>query len=269
MWGGLMPGCPFPSGYFENKVTGQKIPARCNTWTCPHCGPIKKNKLLDRVTAGSARRHGEILVSQGLEQFATGKVKVGGGYRLRFMTLPLSPQASRLMSITKDCWPKFRASAWEAGYKITHYFWTREQTKAGAWHLHIVMNAYVPWQLIQKWWLNATDGRCRVVDIEAAPENTPIARMASYMAKYITKTVDVSEYPKGVHRYGFSRDVAWKVELWVPPGETAEQKVWTFDYNPHPDENWWEYWRLKPHQNALYEKYKAFHTGCESWILTL
>jgi hypothetical protein len=145
-----MPGCPFPTGYF--KIGESKIPAPCKQWTCPHCGPIKKNKLLDRITTGATIRSVQ-----------------DGGYRLRFMTLPLSPTVNEYLSLTQ-AWAQFRANAWKSGYRIRHYFWTRERTKAGAWHMHVCINVFVPWQRIQHWWRLATG--CYVTDISAVDAGT-------------------------------------------------------------------------------------------------
>jgi hypothetical protein len=229
-----MPGCPFPTGYF--KIGESKIPAPCKQWTCPHCGPIKKNKLLDRITTGATIRSVQ-----------------DGGYRLRFMTLPLSPTVNEYLSLTQ-AWAQFRANAWKSGYRIRHYFWTRERTKAGAWHMHVCINVFVPWQRIQHWWRLATG--CYVTDISAADAGTPIRRMAAYMAKYISKNLDMANFPKGMHRYGFSRDVAWKVIPWNQGLKPEQEKSRiTFEYNPHQDSNWWEYWRLIHWQNSKYEKF--------------
>ena len=44
--------CPQPVGLFHNKLTGKTVIIPCNSWSCPHCGKIKKNRVADRVKKG-------------------------------------------------------------------------------------------------------------------------------------------------------------------------------------------------------------------------
>ena len=155
----------------------------------------KKYRLLDRV-------------SQGLEPHPT------GGRRIRFLTLTLSDQVddTQIMKF----WGRLRAylakprragKGRKISYRHYRYFWVKEFTKKGTRHLHVMVDAYIPWQLIKNGWYHATGRTSWVVHIAANDLHSP----AGYLAKYMTKVMN-GEYRKGERRFGFSRDPVFRSE---------------------------------------------------------
>lgn len=176
--------CPNPIGYW---VSLDKIyPLPCGKWKCPHCGKVKKGRVLDRVKTG----------------FET----IGSDYA-RMMTLTLGPKAEN-KKIGKY-WARFRQYILKNyGLKLS-FFWVKEFTKKGKIHMHILVDQYVHISKIRKAWKYATYQTSHIVHITGA-KNEGIYNPAGYMMKYITKTCDDERF--GVHerRYGFSRTPGFK-----------------------------------------------------------
>lgn len=172
--------CNQKVGYFENRITKEKVPARCNTWGCEHCGEIKRKRLLDEVSYG-------------------GNIVQLAGKRWRFLTLTLSPQANQ-DSLSKY-WNRFRATLYKHGYK-PEFFKVTEFTEQGIRHLHILISIFIPWNLIKGAWYLATDKTSYIIFIK----KTQVFSAAGYMAKYMTKDSVLSHnFRKYERRYTFSR----------------------------------------------------------------
>lgn len=215
--------CPTPSGYFRDE-NGQLIPAGCKKYDCPHCGPVQKNKILDRAKKGFAP-----------------DLQLPGG-RVRFMTLTTSPRcdADQLMKFFARlraylAKPRYRwtkkgkRSKRKYSYRNIKYFWTKEYGDvSGMKHLHVMLNAYIPQSLLKKAWWYATKGTSWIVDIRSSQVFNP----AGYMTKYMTKEWRTdSRFKKGERRFGFSRSPLFKAQAYNP------QKKLNYIYNPHLDKD--------------------------------
>lgn len=121
------------------------------------------------------------------------------GHRWRFMTLTTSPDSDQTKVGTY--FARFRATLAKHGYR-PQYFKVTERTTAGLKHFHIIIDVFVPFNVIQAAWRAATDGTAYWVNIKKAQ----VKRAAGYLTKYMTKqTVFTDERAKGEHLYSFSR----------------------------------------------------------------
>jgi hypothetical protein len=167
--------CITPVGWGHNGKTGEYYQMPCKKWNCPICGRILKNKLLDRVNRGF------------------------WGEEVRFMTLTHKAGLNR--DIMKD-WNRFRTYLKGETHSKLKYFLTKEFTKKGTRHLHVLVNTYIEQKLIQKCWLKATQGTSYIVWINDAK---CVRDPAAYMMKYMTKNMyDEHQYGKREPRYAFS-----------------------------------------------------------------
>lgn len=163
--------CPNPIGVFFTQ-DGKEVPAPCGKWDCPVCGKVKKNKVLDRVQRGF----------QQAQQ---------GGSRVRALCLTIGPKGKN-EDFTKY-FARFRA--WLAkprkhgkkfrAYRNINYFWVKEyQPDTGKLHMHLLIDAYIPWKLIRKAWKWATYGTGINADIRLTDD---VQKPGGYMTKYMTK----------------------------------------------------------------------------------
>jgi hypothetical protein len=147
----------------------------------------------------------------------------------RFLTLTWrpTPGATRDEELTgiRHAWKSFRKrlKRYHAPSQVS-FCLIVEFTKAGAPHLHVLLNCpYTP----QKWcsanWSALTNSP--IVDIRAVRN---VARAAKYLTKYLTKDIAV---PSRHHKYSASPG-------WLPPKEPKayapdeEHPIWSF--SPYP-----------------------------------
>jgi hypothetical protein len=90
-------------------------------------------------------------------------------------------------------WATFRHILVRQGIHVK-YFWSKEFTVKGQRHLHAVINAYIPQNVIKDAWQRATDGESFIVWITGKDKKErchDIYNPAGYAMKYITqKTID-------------------------------------------------------------------------------
>lgn len=213
-----MSNCPTPSGYFH-LPDGRKIPASCRSWTCPVCGQVKKNEIMDRVKMGC----NNLLVKKGVVAYTPG----GPDAPIwRFLTLT---QSTRDDSDIMDDWNRLRSSLSGCGYKI-EYFLTKEFTTKGKRHLHVLIDCWIPQKLLKRLWYKATGGKSYIVHITRWNAHHP----AAYMTKYMTKSVGEFRFAKRERRYtssrGFLPSMA-DIRKWN--GLDEPPKGARYDYNPH------------------------------------
>jgi hypothetical protein len=133
-------------------------------------------------------------ISYGFDQ-----IKAEGG-RLRFLTLTTSYESDQ--SMVSWYFNRFRALLAKHGYSQIRYSWTLEKTKTGLRHYHILIDKFIPFDVIQGCWYLATEKTAYRVRINAVQLYSP----AGYMAKYLTKSFDEEGFHKGERRYGFSKN---------------------------------------------------------------
>lgn len=158
--------CPQPSGLFvprdpEGDLT--PIPAPCGKWDCPHCGKIKKNKLLDRVKPYFK------------------------GERVRMWTLTIREGCDD-EQITK-AWARIRANLAKQGLHGIKFFWGKEFQKNGTRHLHVLISARVGWdnEKLAHYWHLATEQTSWQVDKGREEGSEELRNPAGYICKYMDK----------------------------------------------------------------------------------
>lgn len=175
--------CPTMVGAWGDPETGRIGLIPCKRWECPHCGKVMKAQLLER--AGTTFK----------------------GRRVRFWTLtvPLGFSEDRDLM---HAWAKLRSLLRHAGYHHFRFFWVKEYTQKGEAHLHMLVDAYLPWWLMRVLWGHATDGRANHLWVSGEPEyGGDIKNPAAYAAKYVTKAT-TCHHPKGRRRWGASAGFA-------------------------------------------------------------
>lgn len=90
---------------------------------------------------------------------------------------------------------------------MRYYLWVKEvQPDTGMLHLHVLIAAFIPWDVIKYYWVLACGGRggdYRHTRICKAQ----VKKTAGYMAKYMHEDLDTLKMPKGERRYGMSRNL--------------------------------------------------------------
>jgi hypothetical protein len=147
------------------------------------------------------------------------------GCQFRGLTVTLGPDA-RNRDIGKY-WHRFVMSLKKAGYHFD-YLWVKEFQKNGKLHLHALITAFIPWNVIKYYWRMATDGTSYIVWIA----NAQVSFTAAYMAKYMTKDMLTAPFRKGERRYSMSKGIrsAW------PKLNKAEDGI-QYDFTYKPDDS--------------------------------
>jgi len=164
--------CIKPIGYGV-PLEGEKYRMPCKMWNCPVCSKVLVNRLLDDVKY--------------YLQFED----------VRFLTLTESANAPN----KDDIMLHFRRlmAVLRKEYKGIKGFWTKEFTKRGVRHLHVLINQYIPQKRIKELWIKATEGYSSIVHIQKARINN----VAGYMMKYLTKQLRFPKFKRHERRYGF------------------------------------------------------------------
>jgi len=119
------------------------------------------------------------------------------GGSLRFLTLTSSTYAPEDI---QRSWRKIYMRMKRRGL-ITGYIKVPEHTEAGAMHLHVLFRGkYISQALLSSWWEEIHHSP--VVDIRSFRPYGGKRRVASYMAKYMSK--------EGAHRYSWSWGWVWR-----------------------------------------------------------
>lgn len=204
--------CPSPSGYF---VSGKiKIPAPCNNWECPVCGPHKKNLLIDRVRDAAA-----VVTRSDLPKDR----KI---FRKAELTLQIDDPEDIM-----ECWARARTFLADHGIKSEFYFLVKEFTRRGKRHLHVLINCYIPQGVLKAAWIAATFGRSSIVYIT----RTDLKNGAAYMTKYLTKAITAGMFRRKEHRYSTSR--RYFDDPSIKNAFDRAGKKWKYEYDPHWREN--------------------------------
>ncbi|OPY30978.1 MAG: hypothetical protein A4E28_00068 [Methanocella sp. PtaU1.Bin125] len=200
--------CPTPVGYFTMRCDREQInkyPAPCKSWTCPVCGPKKKRKFLFSIKCAT-----NALMSK--------------GYRFRGLTLTLGQNARN--SDLGVYWHRFVMALKKAGYRF-EYLWVKEFQENEKLHLHALITAFVPWNVIRYYWNLATKGTSFIVWIAQAQ----VRFSAAYMSKYMAKNLAEAPFRKGERRYGMSKGLRESWPKWHIINVENEGK-YVFNYKP-------------------------------------
>lgn len=222
--------CPTPSGYFVSKDGKTTVPAPCCSWSCPVCGEIKKNRVMDTVKLSS-----DLLQQSGLP--ANRKI-------WRFLTL--TQRTNDPVPIMK-AWARFRALAAKHNAAFD-FFLVKEFTVKGKRHLHVLINRYIKAYDVKRWWWNATEHNSFIVKIV----RRDIKNAAGYMTKYMTKSIGVNHgFIRGERRYSMSQRFFKDARLaftFIP------QHKFDYQYRPHFGETYSRYYPVWKyiHLNGLF-----------------
>lgn len=156
-------------------------PVSCQRWDCPHCGKIKRWRLINRVRDGFANSDRVIAVTL-TQKLGSNQDIVENFYKLR------------------DILRKRRIKL--------KYFWVKEFTRKGERHLHILIDTWIDHAELKKMWLTVTNGESWVVWVN----ETDIISAGGYCSKYLTKSFSYEKFDAYERRYAFSRDNAFKVK---------------------------------------------------------
>lgn len=201
--------CPQPVGYFTlrcDKEHINKLPAACNSWTCPVCGQRKKRRFLYSLKVAA-------------------NCMINDGYRFRGLTLTLGQDAKN--EDLGKYWHRFIMSLKKAGYSF-EYLWVKEFQQNGKLHMHALITTFIPWNVIKYYWRLATKNTSFIVWIAKAQ----VQHTAAYISKYIAKDLTTAPFRRGERRYGMSKGLrkAWpKLKAEISDMEKIE---YVFTYKP-------------------------------------
>lgn len=143
----------------HDTITIEPLP--CNRWSCDHCQPQRKKRLIAQAMCGTPTT---------------------------FLTLTCNPTKERdPVSAAKHlvrCWREVRRAACRKyGYKSIPFFAVFEATKKGWPHLHIL--ARVKW--LDQRWLSLTMKRLNGAPIVDVRRVHSAKEIANYVGKYVGK----------------------------------------------------------------------------------
>lgn len=172
---------------------------RCKLWGCPVCAQINRNLVIFRADHGA-----KLLAAQ--------------GHHLDFLTLTshekLGPDAS--LKVFPNAWPKLRKRATRAAGGLL-YFSVPERHKNGRLHAHLIVTAALP----KKWWKDNARA-CGMGFQSDVKEVEWLGGVGRYIGKYLTKTIEDADWPKGHRRYRTSK-------AWPKLPELESDPAWEFE----------------------------------------
>lgn len=188
--------CPHPIGHVWNGSTVFFV--NCNSWSCPHCGKVKKLRLAQRIETGFFSDEKVIAWTLTQKLGSTQDILINFG------------------KLRKNLKYYFEHNNNNTNIMSFHmkYFWVKEFTRAGQRHLHILTNVSIDHKILSKLWKNVTKGESYRVWINKADiKNAP-----GYMFKYLTKAFndEFHQFNRKERRYGFSQDVIFKSSKILP-----------------------------------------------------
>jgi len=174
-------------GYFTNASTGEVVPARCGAWACPECGPRKVRRFAARVRRAR-----------------------GWSY---FITLTLegaaAPDCETIRYINR-CWRTFKR--WlQRNACVKNWVWVNEVSPRGRLHKHaMVACSRFDYSRARDAVVRAGFGSvCDFQRVRGA------VRVASYIAKYLSKTLPRGAWPRYARRCQTSVPEARPEDVWL------------------------------------------------------
>lgn len=165
-----------------NSTLGQAVYFRplCKSWNCPYCAPRRAWMWRKRAEYGS-----DVLTTVGGLDFVT-------------VTSHEKLSAAASLAVLPKAWHKlyFRL---RRRAETVEYFAVPEQHKSGRWHLHVIVTA----RLKKKWWKDNARA-CGLGYQSDVQEVADSGGVGNYVTKYLTKTLQNSNLPKGFRRVRLS-----------------------------------------------------------------
>lgn len=192
------PKCPNGTIVLQHQTVVRPLPARCNRWACPTCGPRKARRLRKRL----ARTRPSRLVT---------------------LTLRPDPRLTPAehLALANHAWSiLWRRLRRKHGQRAAGYAKIVELTQAGTPHLHIIVSCpFIEQRWLSAAWLALTGSY--IVDVRAVSRKRGIA---GYLTSYLTKALQV---PPGMRKWSAARHYVPSEEpAPLEPGEIAPTGSW-------------------------------------------
>lgn len=136
-------------------------PLRCRAWTCQHCGPLRRRRLIAEAIGGSPAIFLTLtLVTRPGDDPAR---------KARELTAALNKLRKRIMRHYRR--------------KRLPWLWVLERHKSGQPHIHVLIRGgFIDWRWLRDQWHDLTGAT--VIDIRKIADQH---RIAGYVAKYLGK----------------------------------------------------------------------------------
>lgn len=182
-------------GHIGNQLTAYR--ARCKSWKCAHCAPIRAKRLRRYARSGNPTT------------FLTLTARYGNA--------KTADQAAQRLVV---CFRLLRQQLKRDGYAETiEFLAVFERTKRGWPHLHILMRApYLPQERISE--LMAKWNDSPIIDIKQVTDSR---RAVAYVTKYVAKRPDKFD---GAKRYWASRH--WIVDTEIFDMHPKKDRQWHY-----------------------------------------
>lgn len=170
------------------------FPPRCKLWSCPTCGEMNRELWTWRAAHGA-------------------KVLYDQGHHLEFVTLTSHEKldAAGSIKVLPHAWHKVHHRLRRAA-PAAQYFLVPEGHKNGRVHLHMITTAHLP----KRWWKDAPRA-CGMGYQSDLQDVRSAGSVAAYIGKYLTKTLQFSNFGRGFRRVRKSQDWPELPELQQPP----------------------------------------------------
>jgi len=172
------------------------VPWTCKQWICLFCGPDMKKKLQRNLLPIAAAKKLDRLITltksfKGVTQDqAVGEIKK---YWVKFRN-----QLQRFLKMKSK--------------KRTSYFACIELFKSGYPHIHLLVDTYVPQNILSMYWRKASSGgKVHVKQLDSP----------SKAVYYVTKHLDSLILPKGIRRVMASRNIKLQTPKIVVPHSSS------------------------------------------------
>jgi len=193
------PHLPFLKGINQEKRRVVFFTPRCKLWSCPVCGPTNVALASWRASEGA-------------------KTAFQSKRGLSFVTITSHEKLSAGASwwVLPDAWKKLHRRVQRAAGGPVDYYAVPELHQSGRVHLHMLTTA----TLKKRWWKDNARA-CGFGYQNDAQEVVAVGGVAAYVTKYLGKTLQYSNLPKGTRRIRASRG-------WPKTPELPAQDGWTF-----------------------------------------
>lgn len=202
--------CPHPHLPFLMATNASKkrvvlFTPRCKLWSCPVCGPLNVALAAWRASSGAK----ELFLERG---------------KLSFVTLTPHERLSAGQSwwVLPKAWKKLHIRIKRQIGGEVDYYAVPELHQNRKVHLHMLTTANLP----KKWWKDNARA-CGFGYQNDAQEVVAVGGVASYVTKYLTKTLQNCDMPSGTRRIRTSQGWPKLPKLDAPDGwkfETVKPK---------------------------------------------
>lgn len=228
--------CPMPRAIAHHK-DGRSYTVPCMKTTCPHCSKILKNQLLDHARKG----FNELYKSDHNTYFLT--LTLGNYEGRRDIRVNGKKRRIPYKACNKDMglyFARFRAylakprywNGEKVSFRKMKYWRVPELQERGAVHLHVVIDQYIPYDIVHDAWEWATFETSTMIKIKSTTDS--VRNVAGYLSKYMTKNMEDRKKLKAEGFRRFSMSTNWR-ELYTP---NYKEIMYNFKLLPKPESPW-------------------------------